>query len=238
MAYIETKMQYPKFFIAAPFGNYMRHKNAISVKGTFTLNPNGNRVSAILRTLRYDFKNKGWVNRLGLPNPGLQFALDKYTPGDIISVTELERDDFVKIEAELDLAQSLEINLSCPNVKSARWDRINIFPNKYREWCIAKMAPQSTMEEIGFVVNAGFTQLHFSNTLPTARGGLSGPTLIPYTTKLIKMCRDEFPHTTIIAGGGVTKEAHIHHYMDAGADHISVGSAWFNPIKTYRLLSK
>ena len=151
-------MQYPKFFIAAPFGNYMRHKNALSVKGTFTLNPNGNRVSAILRTLRYDFKNRGWVNRLGLPNPGLQFALDKYTPGDIISVTELERDDFVKIEAELDLAQSLEINLSCPNVKSARWDRISIFPNKYREWCIAKMAPQSTMEEIGFVINAGFTQ--------------------------------------------------------------------------------
>ena len=148
----------------------MRHKNALSVKGTFTLNPNGNRVSAILRTLRYDFKNRGWVNRLGLPNPGLQFALDKYTPSDIISVTELERDDFVKIEAELDLAQSLEINLSCPNVKSARWDRISVFPNKYREWCIAKMSPISTMEELDFVINAGFTQLHFSNTLPTARG--------------------------------------------------------------------
>ena len=52
------------------------------------------------------------------------------------------------------------------------------------------------------------------------------------------MCREEFPHTTIIAGGGVTKEAHINHYMDAGADHISVGSAWFNPFKTYKLLSK
>ena len=26
-----------KYFIAAPFGNYIKHKNAISVKGTYTM---------------------------------------------------------------------------------------------------------------------------------------------------------------------------------------------------------
>jgi hypothetical protein len=32
-----------EIFIAAPFGNYIRHPEAISVTGTWTLNPRGNR---------------------------------------------------------------------------------------------------------------------------------------------------------------------------------------------------
>ena len=60
----------PKFFISAPFGNYMTHPNALSVRGTFTYKPNGNRFYSIIKTLRYRRRLRGWANRLGLPHPG------------------------------------------------------------------------------------------------------------------------------------------------------------------------
>ena len=63
--------QNPKFFISAPFGNYVKPKGCISVTGTFTRNPQGNRLWSVLKTLRYNRKLGGWVNKLGLPNPGL-----------------------------------------------------------------------------------------------------------------------------------------------------------------------
>ena len=75
-------MRDPKFFISAPFGNYIKHKNAISVTGTWTLNPRGNRLWSILTTLRYDFESRGWRNKLGLPNPGVKNGLHKHFHGE------------------------------------------------------------------------------------------------------------------------------------------------------------
>ena len=85
-----------------------------------------------------------------------------------------------------------------------------------------KMSPISTMEEIGFVINQ-VSHNYTSVTHYQQPEVDSPPTLIPYTTKLIKMCRDEFPHTTIIQEG-VYQKTHVNHYMDVGHDHISVGS--------------
>ena len=67
-----------KFFIAAPFGNYLRHKNAISVRGSFTPKYRKGLIRQIIKTLRYDFTKKGWVNKLGLRNPGIVTGLNKY----------------------------------------------------------------------------------------------------------------------------------------------------------------
>ena len=67
-----------------------------------------------------------------------------------------------------------------------------------------------------------FTQLHFSNTLPTPEVDSQGQHLY-HIPLIIKMCREEFPHTTIILGR-CNERAHIHHYMDLTHDHISVGS--------------
>ena len=142
---------------------------------------------------------------------------------------------------------SLELNLSCPNTKYLPWDHIRQFPNKDRKWCIAKMSPLSTPEEIEYVLNQGFRQLHFSNTLPMTHldrtsnaGGLSGKTLIPYTKRLIDIVRTDFKSykgIEIIAGGGVTSEHHIHEYLQEGANHISIGSGWFRPFRTRKLLN-
>ena len=229
--------RFPTFFIAAPFGNWIHHKNAVSVKGTFTLNPQGNRLWSILKTLRHT--KDGWVNKLGLPNPGITKGLDSSLPCDILSIAEMNRNEFQKFNKIIPKNQSIELNLSCPNIgKTLPWDHIKIFPNKEREWCIAKMSPLSSAEEVDYVIHAGFTTLHFSNTLPVKSGGLSGKHLKPYTKKLIEIVRDGWKgrNIEIIAGGGVTTEEDVFEYLEAGANHISIGSGWFNYFKMKTLI--
>ena len=49
------------FFIAAPFGNYLKYENTISVSGTWTLKPRLGKIKQIIKTLRYT--KRGWVNK-------------------------------------------------------------------------------------------------------------------------------------------------------------------------------
>ena len=42
-----------KYFIAAPFGNYLKFENAISVTGSWTVEPRPGLAWQILKTLRY-----------------------------------------------------------------------------------------------------------------------------------------------------------------------------------------
>ena len=109
-------MRDPKYFISAPFGNYIKHHNAISTTGSWTLHPRGNRLWSVIKTLRYDFSKGCWVNRLGLPNPGIRVGLEKTLPNEVLSVAETERGEFEKIARLIPDSQSLEVNLSCPNL--------------------------------------------------------------------------------------------------------------------------
>ena len=244
-------MNSPTFFISAPFGNYIRSESTISVKGTFTLHPRGNRLWSILTTLRYSRKHNGWVNKLGLPNPGLQKGLcsvSENPQNNVMSIAETKRGDFQRMNHIIPLDQSLEINLSCPNIERLNningsstlpMDNARLFTKvKSRKWCIAKLSPLSSPEEIEFVIEElGFTQLHFSNTLPVNGGGLSGVTLKPLTMKLIDIVRERWGNRVeIIAGGGVTDFGGVSDYLAAGANHVSIGSVCFNPFKLRKLL--
>ena len=225
------------FFIAAPFGNYIKPKGCIPVAGTFTLNARGNRFLAVAKTLRYNSAQGGWVNKLGLPNPGIRNGLEKNPT--VISIAEIDKGDFQRLNVLIPENQSIELNLSCPNLdKKLSWESAKCFTPNTRKWCIAKMSPLTTPEEIKFVVeHLGITQLHFSNTLPTIRGGLSGPMLRGYTTELIELARSEYGDSVeIIAGGGVSDFGSVTDYLSSGANHISLGSVCFNPFKLRKLL--
>jgi len=233
----------PKFFISAPFGNYIKHRNAISVTGTWTLHPRGNRLWSVIKTLRYDFKKGGWINRLGLSNPGIKVGLEKTLPTEVLSVAEIERGDFQKMHELIPETQSLELNLSCPNLeKILPWDSSEIFARntEKRKWCICKVSPTVTPEDLEFLITKlGFTQIHASNTLAIPGcGGLSGRTLIPYTLDTIRLIREEWPWVTIIAGGGVDSFSAVYEYLEGGADYVSIGSVCFNPFKMKKLLEK
>ena len=232
-------MKTNQFFISAPFGNYIKPKGTIPVTGTFTLNARGNRFWAVLKTLRYNTAHNGWTNRLGLPNPGIREGLKRGSK--IISIAEIDKGDFQRLNVLIPENQSIELNLSCPNLnKKLSWESAKCFDSEKREWCIAKLSPLTTPEELKFVVEfLGFTQLHFSNTLPTIYGGLSGPVLREYTMELIDLARSKYGNSVeIIAGGGVSDFGSVTNYLSNGADHVSIGSVCFNPLRLRKLLKK
>ena len=240
----KSEVPSPCYFISAPFGNYIHSEKTISVTGTWTLYPRGNRFWAILKTLRYDREMKGWTNRLGLPNPGISIGLQKTKENEILSIAEIDRHDFLKLYDLIPATMNVELNLSCPNLKKKLgWESAKVFGqlSEKRKWCIAKLSPLTTPEELRFVIEElGFTQLHFSNTLPFGdAGGISGPVLREFTVELIGLCRAEWgDDVEIIAGGGVLDFGAVSDYLAAGADHISIGSVCFNPFKLRKLLKQ
>ncbi len=231
------------FFIAAPFGNYIKPIGCIPVTGTFTLHPNGgNKFWSAIKSLRYNTKHKGWTNNMGLPNPGVKVGLERHIRGEVLSIAEIERNDFKKLYREIPEGINVELNLSCPNVRNLPWDSTEIFArnSEKRKWCICKVSPTVTPEDLEFLITKlGFTQIHASNTLPLqGSGGLSGRTLIPYTLDIIRLIREEWPEVTIIAGGGVANFSGVYEYLKEGADHVSLGSVCFNPFQLRKILKK
>ena len=72
--------------ISPPFGNYIELPKCKSVKGSFTLNPREGLIKQIFKTLRYSFKYGGWINKIGLRNMGLDYAIQNYNKKDIIFI--------------------------------------------------------------------------------------------------------------------------------------------------------
>ena len=224
------------YFISAPFGNFLQHstfaKNAICVTGTFTLKPRPGRLKQILRTLRYVRTEKGWTwrNQLGLRNPGIFNGIENTNSNSVMSISSLEPNDWKILYEIVPKDMSVELNISCPNV-DAHPNLTKIFAKDKRKWCIVKVPPTITPKQLDKIVSLGYNCIHASNTVPTAKGGLSGKMIMPYTLKIIDYMKNKHNDVTMIAGGGVYSKQDAKNYLDAGADHISLGSVCFTPWK-------
>ena len=220
------------FFIAAPFGNYLKYKNVISVSGTWTLESRPGRFSQILKTLRYT--KRGWVNKLGLRNKGIDFGLrQRY---DLLNIAAINHDDWKKLYEKIPRDSNVEINLGCPNIKPNMWTGFESFTKDNRKWCIAKIPPTFSKQQIDFVIESGFNQIHACNTIPIDRGGLSGKEIIPYTIKILEHIKKNYPRISVIAGGGIMDREVVNKYRSHGADHFSLGSVCFTPWKIKKII--
>jgi len=222
------------FFIAAPFGNYLKFKNIISVSGTWTLKPRPGRFMQLLKTLRYT--KYGWVNKLGLKNKGIDYGLKH--PQDILSIAAIDPHEWWDLHKKIPKTSSVEINLGCPNTPKNIYPGFSSFTRNPREWCIAKIPPTITEEDIDFIINAGFKQIHACNTIPTPKGGLSGKDIVPHTIRILKYIKKHYPNIEVIAGGGITSKEDIKRYTDYGADHFSLGTVCFSPWKIKNIIKK
>ena len=219
-------------FISPPFGNYLTFfPDTIPIKGSFTIDNRPGKWSQIFKTLRYSYEYEGWVNKIGLRNPGIDYAIDNYREGEIVSIAILKNEDVEALNNKIPEDMNIEINVSCPNTNDKPICKgLSCFINPKREWCIIKVSPISDKRQIKEYYNEGFKQFHCCNTLPIREGGLSGKSIIPHTISYIKYIKDELPtDTVVIAGGGVESVADINDYLNAGADHISISSVCFNP---------
>ncbi len=227
-----------KVFISPPFGNYLNFSNFYSIKGSFTLYPREGLFSQIIKTLRYSTVHQGWINKIGLRNPGIDYALEKYgndttsKKRNIISIALLEKDDISEFLKKIPNDVNLEINVSCPNAEKKMIDEeIHKFINPKREWCIIKVSPVISKEKLDLYYENGFRQFHISNTLPTEEGGLSGKLLIKYNKENISYLRNKYPNAIIIGGGGIQSKQDAMLYKYFGANHVSVSTLCFNPYK-------
>lgn len=224
-------------FISPPFGNYLNIPNTIPIKGSFTLEPRPGLFLQICKTLRYSFIYKGWTNKIGLRNKGIDYAIQNWKKGSIVSVAILDQKEIPKLNEKIPADMDIELNVSCPNVNHLENKGIGVFLNDKREWCIVKLSPFSEIELIDNYYSIGFRQFHCSNTIPVKEGGLSGRSLVPINIGLIKQIKQKYPETIIIAGGGIQDLKTLKKYENAGADHFSVSTLFFNPYKCYRFFS-
>ena len=222
-------------FISPPFGNYVNLSNTIPITGSFTLKKRKGLIFQIFKTLRYNFEKKGWVNKIGLRNPGIDYALQKHYKKSIISIAILQKSDISEFNKKIPDDCDLELNISCPNAeKKCIHDGINVFINDKRKWCIVKLSPLDNITLVDKLYNDGFRQFHCGNTLPVKNGGQSGPILKQYTAPLIKQIKEKYPDTEIIAGGGIQKMEDVLYYKKNGADHFSISTLFFHPLLFYR----
>lgn len=226
------------YYIAAPFGNYLRTKKARSVIGTFTLSPRPGLVKQIIKTLRY--KNGAWYNAIGLRNPGIDAGLKYYyrSDKDVISVASIEPGDWKRLNRVLPESADIEVNISCPNVEHYKnyVGGVDSFLNGKRK-VIVKLSPTTSDAMIEHLMHCGFTSFHCCNTLPTEDGAMSGKGLREYSSTMINTVRFMNHNAEIIAGGGIQTMDDIRYYSRFGATSFSIGSVCFHPLKLRKLLN-
>ena len=227
-------------FISPPFGNYIHLPKTISIKGSYTLEPRGGLLSQIIKTLRYNYKLGGWVNKIGLRNKGLDYGLKHYNPHtDILSIAILKHSEIEKFHKRIPDNTNLEINISCPNTKNHLTNKgLSCFLNNKRDWCIIKLSPTVDTKLIDSYYKQGFRQFHCSNTIPVKNGGLSGTKLIPYNTNLIGYIKTKYKDSIVIAGGGIYEYDTLLYYQKLGADHFSISTIFFYPTNLFSLFTK
>ena len=222
-------------FISPPFGNYLSIRNTISIKGSYTLEPRSGLIIQILNTLRYSFKYYGWINKIGLKNPGIYYALKNYDTKSLISIAILNKDEIPKLLEKIPRNMNLEINVSCPNLEQKMIENnIHKFINNERRWCIIKVSPYCTTKKLDEYYKYGFRQFHCSNTIPTKNGGLSGSSIIPHSTLLVAHLKNRYPNSVVIGGGGIKTKQEIDIYKKCGADYFSISTLCFHPILFYK----
>ena len=234
-------------FISPPFGNYFPYfkvKNVefIPINGSFTLEKRDGLIPQILKTLRYSFQDKGWINKIGLRNKGIDYAISQHKKGnyehDIVSIAIMKTSEVTDLLNKIPRNMNIEINVSCPNVDKEGSPPRNIeqFLNNERKWCSLKLSPMTDEKTIDHYYNKGFRIFHCSNTLPVENGGLSGPALIPYTEKLTNYIKSKYPEAKVVCGGGIKSVDDIKSYRRNGGDYFSISTLCFSPFLFCKLL--
>lgn len=232
---------------------------AITVKGT-SLEPwAGNPYPRTCETA------SGMLNAIGLQNDGVESFLKEKLPflrqfdvPVIVNVVGHSVEEYAEVAARLDKADGvsgLEINISCPNVKSclafgATPEGIKEVVGAVREktglTLITKLSPNTgdIAASARAAIEAGSDALSLINTLlgtaidPWTRkfrlanvtGGLSGPAVKPVALKMVYDVAQAVD-VPIIGMGGVLTGLDAVEFMLAGAAAVAVGTGNFvNPM--------
>ncbi|MDR6124245.1 dihydroorotate dehydrogenase (NAD+) catalytic subunit [Bacillus sp. SLBN-46] len=241
--------EYSQFYDLSELG-------AIMIKATTTEPRFGNPTPRVAET------SAGMLNAIGLQNPGLEKVmseelpwLSQYNVPIIANVAGSVEEDYVKVAKEISKAPNvyaLELNISCPNVKTGGIAFGTIpevakqLTKKVKEVSevpvYVKLSPNVTniVEMAQAVENGGADGLTMINTLIGMRldlktgkpilanqtGGLSGPAIKPVAIRMIHEVSQSVS-IPIIGMGGIQSAEDVIEFFYAGASAVAIGTANF-----------
>ena len=234
----------PRLVVSAPFGNYVQPQGALATLGTFTAARRPGRIWRILKTVRWYPRIGGWVNKIGLRNPGIDWLVEKARVGRIDLSDKLvsihgfsDADWYLLLERIAELApRGVELNLSCPNVGAIEWPE-DLFERAVatRVPVVAKLPPVQYELLFEQALAAGIRTFHCCNTLPVPAGGISGSPLEPVALACIRRLPELAPaevagELRILGGGGIKRPEDVDDYARApGVVAVAVGTKVMNP---------
>ncbi len=213
----------------------------------------------------------GMLNAIGLQNPGIDVFLKRdipflqqYDTKIIVNVCGKTVEDYLEVVEKLNdsVADMLEINVSCPNVKEGAiafgqkadclFDITSRIKNVAKKPIIMKLSPNVTdiTEMAKAAEAAGADAISLINTitgmkidihrrtfaLANKTGGMSGPAIKPVAVRMVYQASHAVKIPVIGMGGIATAEDAIE-FLLAGATAVSVGAVNFmNPYATVEIV--
>jgi dihydroorotate dehydrogenase len=236
-----------KLVISAPFGEWFHWDYTTSTLGTYTATYRAGRLKRlwrVLSTVRPYPAIRAWVNKLGLPNPGIDHLIRRNENGLCMAdkmVSISARDDrswaylLTTLKTKARGLQVVEMNVSCPNCPgepdTSNYQKVfQLAVEELKLRVSVKLPPIGYESMAETAIAGGIHYLHCCNTLPTPAGGMSGKPLQALSLAACRFCAKlSNDRVIIIGGGGITDEDDIRRYRNAGATRFAVGSALFNP---------
>ena len=203
----------------------------------------------------------GMINSIGLPNKGLDGFLAHDLPELallpvplIVSVMAPDRKGFERLVGEVaarDEVAALELNVSCPNVKSglivgeepgetlalvqalrpltAKPLIVKLTPNTAAPEAVAVAAEQGGADAVSLINTLKATALDPATHEPwlgAGSGGLSGPAVRPIALEQTRRVASSVA-VPVIGMGGIESVADARSFFESGAAAIAVGTANF-----------
>ena len=228
----------------------------IIVKGTTLLHREGNPYPRMAETAQ------GMLNCVGLQNKGVDYFCRNIYPQIkdidtqmIVNVSGNSPENYAECAArvnELENIRAIELNISCPNVKSGGMafgvtcegaaSVVREVRKKYDKTLIVKLSPNVTdITEIARAVEAeGADSVSLINTLmgtsidiekrcfnlSIGTGGLSGPCVKPVALRMVYQVAKAVK-IPVVGLGGISSASDAIEFLMAGATAIEIGTANF-----------
>jgi dihydroorotate dehydrogenase (NAD+) catalytic subunit len=198
----------------------------------------------------------GMLNSIGLQNPGIDAFVRDHLPRLAalgvpiwVSAGGFSAADYVAVCArldDLDTVETIELNLSCPNVEEApetAWELVSAARGATAKPLYAKLSPatRDIAETARAVADAGADGLSLVNTirglaldartlgprLALGAGGYSGPALRPIALACVHACAGAVD-VPIVGMGGVSSGADALELVAVGASAVALGTVLFS----------
>ena len=228
----------------------------IIVKGTTLLHREGNPYPRMAETAQ------GMLNCVGLQNKGVDYFCKNIYPQIkdidtqmIVNVSGNSPENYAECAArvnELENIRAIELNISCPNVKSGGMafgvtcegaaSVVREVKKKYDKTLIVKLSPNVTdITEIARAVEAeGADSVSLINTLmgtsidiekrcfnlSIGTGGLSGPCVKPVALRMVYQVAKAVK-IPVVGLGGISSATDAIEFLMAGATALEIGTANF-----------